>query len=242
MPRSILRQIAHLPTNTKLQRRPRGRPTSREAGTMQAQLVAIALRHFTMFGFDAASIEAIAREAGVTRQGIYQRFGSKKDFFDAVMRQREEQFYADLTLSPTADPADPTEVLFDYAWRTVCHLHSPDRIALSRAMAAGLHRFPEIASLQQDSFDRATSRICAYLETALRHDGIARTDCRDAAEDLRSLLNGLATPVVLGLATIPGPGERAARIGGLLQRFMRGIGLQPDDDLIRQRIANAKDE
>lgn len=192
-----------MPATATSQRRTRGRPTAEEAESLQERLAAIAIRHFVLFGFKAASIETIAGEAGVTRQGIYQKFGSKKAFFDAVMKQREDGFYAHVSLSPMADPADPTSVLYDYSIQIVNHLLHPERVALTRAMSAGLHRFPEMANLQRAALDRARARISAYLEAALRHAGIAREDCWEAAEDLRNLLNGATSPVVLGMTPVP---------------------------------------
>lgn len=216
-------------------RRSRGRPTAIEAENLQERLVTIALRHFTQFGFEDASIEAIAREARVTRQSIYQRFGGKKEFFDVVMQRREDRFYDQVILSPTADASQPTTVLFDFGMAMANHLLSADRVELTRAMTVGLHRFPEVALLQKNSYTRARNRIAGYLEIAMSKAGIEPQDCLDAAEDFRNLMNGIAAPVVFGLEIAPDPQERTRRVAGVIARFLRGLGLEPDEAALAER-------
>jgi AcrR family transcriptional regulator len=48
-------------------------------------LVNTAESHFIKMGFDNASIDAIAKEAGVTKRTLYQYFESKEDLFYAVI-------------------------------------------------------------------------------------------------------------------------------------------------------------
>ena len=61
-----------------------GRPTRQEAKTRRDRLFACAAEAFRRHGFEAASLDAIAREAGISRTTIYRQFGSKAELFRAA--------------------------------------------------------------------------------------------------------------------------------------------------------------
>jgi len=55
----------------------------------RAQLIAIATRMFADRGYEEASIEAVLREAGVSRGSLYHHFASKEALFEAVAEDVE---------------------------------------------------------------------------------------------------------------------------------------------------------
>jgi len=59
--------------------------TKEEAAVTRETLLQAGLTVFSRKGFDAATLEDIAREAGVTRGAIYWHFGSKTELFTALM-------------------------------------------------------------------------------------------------------------------------------------------------------------
>ena len=50
-------------------------------------LISIAKKHFTEYGFAHTSLEAIVKEANMTRGAVYHHFKNKKDLFLAVLEQ-----------------------------------------------------------------------------------------------------------------------------------------------------------
>lgn len=54
----------------------------------RAQLIAVACRVFAKRGYDAASMEEVAREAGVSKPIVYEHFGGKEGLY-AVVLDRE---------------------------------------------------------------------------------------------------------------------------------------------------------
>ena len=54
----------------------------------RAQLIAVACRVFAQHGYDAASMEEVAREAGVSKPIVYEHFGGKEGLY-AVVLDRE---------------------------------------------------------------------------------------------------------------------------------------------------------
>ena len=56
----------------------------------RAQLIAIATRMFADRGYEETSIEAVLREAGVSRGSLYHHFASKEALFEAVAEEVED--------------------------------------------------------------------------------------------------------------------------------------------------------
>jgi AcrR family transcriptional regulator len=63
------------------------RRTAEEAAGTRAALVAAARRLFTAPGFAAATLDDVARQAGVTRGALYHHFADKEALFAAVFEQ-----------------------------------------------------------------------------------------------------------------------------------------------------------
>lgn len=66
------------------------------ADVRSEQLLDVAEQLFAAGGYGATSIEAIAREAGVTRPIVYRRFGSKDQIYLACLRRARAQMEAAL--------------------------------------------------------------------------------------------------------------------------------------------------
>jgi AcrR family transcriptional regulator len=70
----------------------------------RAQLIAIATRMFAERGYEDTSIEAVLREAGVSRGSLYHHFASKEALFEAVAEDVETSVGAQtLAVASSAD-------------------------------------------------------------------------------------------------------------------------------------------
>jgi len=67
----------------------RGRPRDPER---YRRVMEAARGHFDAHGFERASVDAIAAEAGVSKMTIYSHFASKEGLFEAVVRYAAERF------------------------------------------------------------------------------------------------------------------------------------------------------
>jgi AcrR family transcriptional regulator len=72
-------------------------PNRRGARSREAVLDA-AKRLIAEHGYDAASVAALVKEAGIPASSIYHYFGSKEGVLLAVMERGAEQFFAELAL------------------------------------------------------------------------------------------------------------------------------------------------
>ena len=76
----------------------------------RGQLLSIATRMFAERGYEDTSIEAVLREAGVSRGSLYHHFASKEALFEAVAEEVETSVGAQ-TLAAAAGADGPVEAL-----------------------------------------------------------------------------------------------------------------------------------
>lgn len=75
-------------------------------GGRRAAVLGAALLVFARFGYRKASMDEVARAAGVSRQGLYFLFGSKQDLFEAAVSAALEQDVA-AARAALAEPGRP---------------------------------------------------------------------------------------------------------------------------------------
>ena len=117
------------------------RKESREAGgspTTRAILDA-AHRLFLKAGYDAVNLEQIARGAGVSRQTVYNQFGSKEAVFHEVVKRhwgavRNEAASAFAAVESVA--ASPAESLRNFARALLRFVEETDQVAFTRLVIA----------------------------------------------------------------------------------------------------------
>jgi len=131
-------------------------------------IVAAAARVFLASGYDNASMDAIAAEAGVAKQTLYSHFGSKAHLFEAIIQGRctallgvaEEREGANAAADDT-----PAGTLSRAGRRFLTVILDPSSVALYRAVISESARAPELA----DAFYRAGPlRAVAGLAEVLR--------------------------------------------------------------------------
>ena len=142
----------------EFRRGPGGRPTREEAERRHRTLMEAAARLFLERGLDGASVEAIAREAGVAKRFIYARYADKGELFIAAITRLATEQAA--TLQNFEIPPGPIEDgLFAFGRAVLDLVLKPDHIALFRTAIIESSRFPSLGGL-----DSTRSR---YLGRAL---------------------------------------------------------------------------
>jgi AcrR family transcriptional regulator len=72
-------------------KRPPGRPRNMPPDEQRAGIIAAARHLFAQYDFNGTTIEAVAREAGVTRPAVYEFFKNKEELFVAVTDDASRQ-------------------------------------------------------------------------------------------------------------------------------------------------------
>jgi len=110
-----------------------GRPSVEESDRLEREIVGAALKEFQAQGLQGASVERIARAAGVTRSALYRRYRDKRGLFDLVLAHYVAML-KQLADNVSRDADDPLLGLRDAA-RTYCRsITSPTVVDLQRMM------------------------------------------------------------------------------------------------------------
>ena len=128
-----------------------------------------------------ASLEAVARTAGVGIGTLYRHFPTREALFEAVYR-REVQQLADLA-EQLKQEADPVEALRHWMRSNVRFVAT--KKGMSAALALAAYKNPELYSY---TFDRLTQAVRGLLDRAIA-TGEIRTDI--SPEDLLRALVGM---------------------------------------------------
>jgi TetR/AcrR family transcriptional repressor of mexJK operon len=199
----------------------RGRP---EPGGKAEMILAAAERAFLASGFGAVTMDAIAREAGVSKATVYAHFAGKEALFGAVIAHVSERRYDGFSIE-TLDPQDIEASLTTIARRFLDLVLSPEVIALNRIIIGEVTRFPVLA---QVFWEAGPERTRQQLETFFRRAGaagvIAVPDPRLAAEQFAALARGEIH--LRGLFRVEEPGDPralSAAAGSAVATFLRAF-------------------
>ena len=123
----------------------RGRPTQAEAKKLHQKLRKAAVATFVKSGYDGATMEAIAKAAGITRRTLYARYPDKRAvFLDvipwALTRRTEDELSHDL------DDGDLRAALVAVGRAGLARATDPDIVRLKRIAMNESARFPEFAA------------------------------------------------------------------------------------------------
>lgn len=183
-----------------------------------AAIVAAAERLFLAQGYGATSMDAVAREAPVSKRTLYNHFDSKERLFAAVVAEA----WAGLTQAPaSADAdADPHDALKAYVARLREHWAHPDVLPLLRLIIGEAAQSPELA----DSYLAAgkgpavneLARIFARIDDPLGLPAKARS-----VQFLGMIKEALFWPLVFG---VPAAGDADAVIEAAIRRVAGSTG------------------
>jgi AcrR family transcriptional regulator len=149
-------------------------------GRKRGQIIDGARRLFLAQGFDAASMNAIAHEAGVSKGTLYVYFKSKEELFEAIVeeqcgQQAEQIFYFE-------DGGDVEAQLTRLGGEFVRFLCRPGAVPSLRAVIAIAERMPELgAKFYLAGPARGIACLKTYLEAQVLAGVLKRHDCEVAA-------------------------------------------------------------
>ena len=107
------------------------------------RILGIAQGHFLTAGYRGTSLEGIAREAGVAKKTLYDRFGTKAGLFGTILETLRRSWIAQLS-DIVLESRRPEYVLETVALHLLDVGTRPDMIELHRLLLIEAHRFPEL--------------------------------------------------------------------------------------------------
>ncbi len=173
----------------KPRKRAPGRPTLEQASELRDTVLHAALRVFMKRGYEAASIEGIARESKVAKITLYRQFRSKEELFFEVTRFAQAGVKRNLEAAVDTDqPAE--EVLREMILRLHQGMTHPDYLAVLRLVIGESQRFPQIADAMLHDSDFILEPLIRFLRKLQKEGRITLESPRDAALQLSCLALG----------------------------------------------------
>lgn len=137
----------------------------------------------------AAPMEEIARRAGVSKQTVYNHYGSKAELMRALMNRRVEAITASLREPGAVD--NPTETLEAYARSVLETVITTKSYSMLRVIILGSGEMPDVAKEVYEAGPLSARRqLAAYLETETRLGRMKVEDFDQAAEFFSGMVMG----------------------------------------------------
>jgi TetR/AcrR family transcriptional repressor of mexJK operon len=106
------------------------------------QIFTAAKEIFLEMGYGAASMDAVAARAGVSKATIYVHFANKRALFEAIIRTRGEAVFGDIALGD--NQADLRQTLTELGKNYIDLLLSDEALAMYRVVLAEARQQPEV--------------------------------------------------------------------------------------------------
>jgi AcrR family transcriptional regulator len=189
------------------------------------QVLAGAREVFLADGFEGASVDDIARAAGVSKATLYSYFPDKRLLFMEVATA-ECTMMAERALDLIDDTAPPREVLTIAASHLVRFLLSDFAQQCFRICVAERDRFPELGRAYYASGpEMGRARLSAYLDKAVTRGELDISDIGLAADQFSELCKAkLWTRAVFGIQKTFASSEIDDVIANAVEMFMARYG------------------
>lgn len=220
------RGLTPAPASTGPVERPprnRGRPRRAQADAARRSILDAALRVFGEHGFESASMEGIARDAGVAKLTLYRHFETKNRLFEEVVRRAQLSVRERLgTMVDRGLPLD--EVLREIITRLYDGYTHPEYLAVLRMVIAEAGRFPRLGRAMLDDSREVSEPLVHYLQQLKDNGQIDVESPLDAVTQICGLAMGAGRYVL----TTPSrrPSRRRHAIESLVTLFTRAWRVQ----------------
>ena len=159
-----------------------GSRATKAAAARRSAILAVAFEAFIQDGYAGTSMSSIAARLGGSKGTLYNYFSSKEELLAAVVREKGEVVYAQLTEIPTGGP-DLRKTLTEIGMKLAHIGLDYEFLAFYRLAIAESGRFPEIGAAVYDMGQRrALVPLTDFLESAMSAGTIRVGDALEAAQ------------------------------------------------------------
>jgi AcrR family transcriptional regulator len=204
------------------------------------QILEAAFRVFGTRGLHQATLDDVARAAGITKGTIYLYFPDKAALFSAMLKARVND------LLPPMEPPNGWRVpsarrrLLTLAARLYRFFQSPAYLAMYRTMVGEASQFPEAAALlYREGILPANRRLAAVIQRGIAAGEFRRVDPLIASRAFVGMLQIFAVSQGLlgGRRILPIPDRRIIRT--VTEIYFRGV-LAPRRGLHRRAVRGVR--
>lgn len=169
----------------------RGRPTQAETKKLDLAVREAAVATFLEMGYAGASMEAIAKSAGITKRSLYARYADKRAVFADVIPWALARYSDDGSFDGT-DEDDLETALLSTGRVALARATHPENVRLKRIAFHEAAHFPEF-NVSARSMMWA-GRTCAVTELLRRHEELGTIKVEDlelAAETFLAMVEAV---------------------------------------------------
>jgi AcrR family transcriptional regulator len=182
--------------------------TTDDDSAKRRQIIDGARNVFLAQGFDAASMNDIARAAGVSKGTLYVYFNHKEELFEAIVEE-ECDAQAEGIFDLDLNDHDVGGVLTKLGIAYVKFLCKPEKASAVRTVIAIADRMPEIGKRFYESGPATgIARLAAYIDAQVEAGVLDVEDSEmAAAQFMESTHAMLFKPIVFNFAPAPSDGQ-----------------------------------
>jgi AcrR family transcriptional regulator len=174
------------------------------------QIVEGARQIFLQHGFDAASMNDIARKAGVSKGTLYVYFENKEQLFEAIVHE-ECQVHAERTFNLDSTDHDVDGVLTRLGFAFLEFLCRPEKASALRTVIAIADRMPEIGRVFYETGPAlGIEKLAEYLRAQTEAGVLAVDACQST----------VFKPVLFNFREAPGEERMTYVVGVAVKMFM----------------------
>ena len=143
-------------------------------------IVAAARKQFLKHGFSEATVDAIAKSAGVSKRTVYRHFDDKQALFAAVVDWLCHEVPPPAVEAIIDENSEPAAVLTEMGVHILTNIYTREQIELFRVSVTDAKRFPEVGKMMFEQVARTEQKIGSYLES-LSRAGRIKLPCDEIA-------------------------------------------------------------
>ena len=175
---------------------------------------------FLEVGFGAASMDAIANAAQVSKQTVYNHFGSKEELFAAMVRDTCDSMT--LAFAEAAKDSNPEKTLRSMARSFMGMVFSEEKLGLHRILMAEVPRFPELGRIFYESGPAVIRQFLTdYFKEQNRRGTLKVDNPKITAEQFISMVTSCRLRSELGVEPLPSGEVREQYINNAVSMIMR---------------------
>ena len=215
----IVLSADHCDTNRT---RPALEPVKCEPDSAKLRQIFVGARAiFLRDGYDGASMNEIARAAGVSKGTLYAYFDGKERLFEALVRS-DRQRLAEQLCRFDDDHADVADVLRRFGNELLTAMMQPEQLAFLRMVIGIVGKLPAIGQAVNDAGPKyAVDRLAAWLTKQTQAGVLSVADPVLAAHQFIELCKaGVFTRCILAAGPPLAPGEIAEKVEAALNVFL----------------------
>jgi len=168
-------------------------PQLAQDSAKRRQIVQGARSIFLAQGFDAASMNDIAKAAGVSKGTLYVYFDNKEQLFEAIVHE-ECLAHAEGAFNVDASDHDVEKILRRLGVAYIEFLCSPEKASALRTVIAIADRMPDLGRRFYEAGPaRGIAKLAAYLAAQVEAGVLVVEDC-EIARDLDVMGGGVRQP------------------------------------------------